>query len=165
MDQYKSEAIKRCLLFQQSQYRIIANDSATAAEWWRAFGFPEKLNDKEEFERIPGFISCLKCKNTQIYNKSSGTKRYKEHADKCFPIFNKTTAVSSSTQISLSPTSPSSSPTSSSSSSSISFTSSTQVTLNQLGFKRSIKLNENDRKRNKDLSVEWICGSIRPFCI
>ncbi|CAF3034266.1 unnamed protein product, partial [Rotaria sp. Silwood2] len=90
------------------------------------------------------------------------------HADKCFPILNITTTISPS------PTTPStstttSSPSSTTSSSSISFTSSSstsaQVTLNQMGFTKSIKFNEKDIRRMKDLSVEWVCGDIRPFSI
>ncbi|CAF4566006.1 unnamed protein product, partial [Rotaria sp. Silwood2] len=168
MNQFKSETIKHCLLFEKSQYQIIKNEYPTTVKWWRAFGYPAQLNDNKKFQRIEGFISCYKCKNTQIYNKLSGTKRYKEHADKCFPILNITATISPS------PTTPStstttSSPSSTTSSSSISFTSSSstsaQVTLNQMGFTKSIKFNEKDIRRMKDLSVEWVCGDIRPFSI
>ncbi|CAF3204362.1 unnamed protein product, partial [Rotaria sp. Silwood2] len=34
-----------------------------------------------------------------------------------------------------------------------------------MGFTKSIKFNEKDIRRMKDLSVEWVCGDIRPFSI
>ncbi|CAF5014171.1 unnamed protein product [Rotaria sp. Silwood1] len=128
-------------MFEKFKYKIIENPCPSKALWWRAFGFPARLNEDNQWERIEGFISCTKCMKTHIYNKLSGTKHFKEHADKCFPLSETSEAASSSSS------------------------SSTQVTLNQIGFTKSRKFNEKDIKKIKDLSVEWVCGGIRPFSI
>ncbi|CAF1598618.1 unnamed protein product [Rotaria sp. Silwood1] len=129
---FNSEKIKHLLIYEKSKYQIMENESPSAAEWWRAFGYPAQ------------------CMNTQVYNNLSGTKRFKQHADKCFPLSNTTITTSSS-------------------SSSISFTSSstpsTQTRLNQMGFTKQVKFTENDITKMKDLSVKWVCGDIRPFSI
>ncbi|CAF4263490.1 unnamed protein product, partial [Rotaria magnacalcarata] len=161
MNQSESRNIQRRLLFEPSQYQVIRNESQKGPLWWRAFGFPAKIDDKGEFQRIEGFISCLKCKNTQIHNKSSGTKRYKEHADKCYPIINETvisSSSSSSSSSSIDLTSSSSSIDLTSSSSSITISSSPssdvsiQPTLHQMGFIKSTKVSEKDVKKVKDSS-------------
>ncbi|CAF1420608.1 unnamed protein product, partial [Rotaria sordida] len=127
---FNFEKIKDFLIYEKSKYQIIENESPSAAEWWRAFGYPAQ------------------CMNTQVYNNLSGTKRFKQHADKCFPLSNTTITTSSS----------SSSFTSSS-------TPSTQTTLNQMDFTKQVKFTENDITKMKDLSVKWVCGDIRPFSI
>ncbi|CAF1491119.1 unnamed protein product, partial [Rotaria sordida] len=132
--------IKYLLLNQQQKFKIIENESRSHAEWWRSFGFPAQLNENKKFERIIGYISCFKCMHTQAYNSLSGTKRFTQHANKCFP---------SSTSSSIS----------------ISSLSSTQTTLNQMGFKKSMQFSENDVKTVKKLCAEWICSDIRPFSI
>ncbi|CAF3890321.1 unnamed protein product [Rotaria sp. Silwood1] len=137
---FDSKKIKRVLLNQPQKFKIIENESPSHAEWWRSFGFPAQLNENNKLERINGYISCIKCMHTQVYNLLSGTKRFKQHADKCFP-----SSVSSSTSISSS--------------------SSTQTTLNQMGFKKSLQFSENDVKIVKKLCAQWICGDIRPFSI
>ncbi|CAF5094313.1 unnamed protein product [Rotaria sp. Silwood1] len=137
---FDSKKIKRVLLNQPQKFKIIENESPSHAEWWRSFGFPAQLNENNKLERINGYISCIKCMHTQVYNLLSGTKRFKQHADKCFP-----SSVSSSTSTSSS--------------------SSTQTTLNQMGFKKSLQFSENDVKIVKKLCAQWICGDIRPFSI
>jgi hypothetical protein len=141
MDSLKSEQIKNLLTYDKSRYQIIKPTTTSSAPWWRAFGYPAHFNENGQLERINGFISCFKCMSTYIYNSSSGSKRYKEHAEKCSPLSNITT------------------------SSSINFSSSTQTTLNQNGFTKQVKLNEKDITTIKDLSVEWVCGDLRPFSI
>jgi hypothetical protein len=97
--------------------------------WWRAFGYLARLNEDNELGRINRFISCFKCMNTQVYNNSSGKKRFKEHADKCFPLLN-TTTCSSSSSIRFA----SSSTSSSASFSTSSLASSIQATLNKMDY-------------------------------
>ncbi|CAF3886290.1 unnamed protein product [Rotaria sp. Silwood1] len=147
---FNSEKIKHLLIYEKSKYQIMENESPSAAEWWRAFGYPAQLDENKKLQRIIGFISCFRCMTTQVYNNLSGTKRFKQHADKCFPLSNTTITTSSS-------------------SSSISFTSSstpsTQTRLNQMGFTKQVKFTENDITKMKDLSVKWVCGDIRPFSI
>ncbi|CAF3850180.1 unnamed protein product [Adineta steineri] len=79
--------------------------------------------------------------NTYLYNRLSGSKRFKQHADKCFPLVKAIT------------------------SSSITFSSSKQTTLNNMGFTKGIKVTEDDVTKIKDLSVKRICGAIRYFSI
>ncbi|CAF4547775.1 unnamed protein product, partial [Rotaria sp. Silwood2] len=143
---FDSEQIKRLLKYEKQKYQVIKNESASAALWWRAFGYPAQMNSDKELERIVGFISCFKCMNTQVYNKFSGTKRFKEHADKCFPLSSTTSSSNSFT-------------------SSSSSTSTTQATLNKMGFIKHVDFTENDITKVKDLSVKWVCGDIRPFSI
>lgn len=83
---FSADKIKNLLLYQKQKYQILKNDSATSARWWRCFGFPSRLGENNVLRKIPGFISCLKCMHTLAYNHSSGTTRFKEHADKCFPL-------------------------------------------------------------------------------
>jgi hypothetical protein len=140
---YNSEKIKNLLLNQKHKYQILKNESSTDAQWWRAFGFPSQVDDNNVLRKIPGFISCLKCMHTLAYKHSSGTKRFKEHADKCFPV--STSSISTSFD---------------SESSSM-----TQASLDQMGFKKSVKINEKDVLKIKNLSAEWVCGDLRPFSV
>jgi len=156
MNSLDSKKIKNLLLYEKSKYQIIKADGSSSASWWRAFGYPARLNEDNELERINGFISCFKCMNTQVYNNLSGTKRFKEHADKCFSLSN-TTTCSSSSSISFA--------SSSASFSSSSLALSTQTTLNQMGFTKNVKLNEKDVIKMKDLSVVWVCADLRSFSI
>lgn len=140
---FSADKIKNLLLYQKQKYQILKNDSATTAPWWRCFGFPSRLGENNVLRKIPGFISCLKCMHTLAYNHSSGTTRFKEHADKCFPL-----------------------PKSSVSASLVGNTlSTTQVSLDQMGFNKSVQLTENDALKIKNLSAEWVCGDLRPFSI
>ena len=43
-------------------------------------------NENDEFERINGFISCLKCYHTFRYGLASQTKHFVEHANRYFPV-------------------------------------------------------------------------------
>ncbi|CAF1358132.1 unnamed protein product [Adineta ricciae] len=158
---FNSERIKNLLLNERQKYRVIENKTPSKAEWWRCFGFPAKLNNSNIFERIPGFISCFNCMHTQAYSSTSGTKRFKEHADKCSPKSNLAAMSSITTN-------------SSSANSDASLfnldlpslrLSSPSSTLNQTEYQHSKKINENDIKGIKRLCVEWVCGSIRPFSI
>ena len=54
------ENITNYLLYEEINYKIRKNDNASDASWWPDFGYPAKQNVNNEFERIPGFISCLK---------------------------------------------------------------------------------------------------------
>ncbi|CAF3569995.1 unnamed protein product [Rotaria sp. Silwood1] len=108
MGSFDSEKVKRLLIFEKCKYKIIENTCPSKASWWRAFGFPARLNEHNQWERIEGFISCTKCMNTQIYNKLSGTKRLKEQADKCFPLSETTEAVSLSSSSTSTPSASSS---------------------------------------------------------
>jgi hypothetical protein len=138
-----SEKVKFLLESENKKYTIIIKESSTPlAEWWSAFGYPAKLSEDGKCHRITGFVSCFKCFNTFIYSNSSGTTRLKQHANKCF----KTTSSSS---ITIDQTNGSTL---------------TQRTLTQHGFKKNSKLCEKEIDKIKQLSAQWVCHDLRPFC-
>ena len=140
---YTAEKIKNLLLYQKQKYQIVKNSSSTTAQWWRAFGYPSQMDENNILRKIPGFISCLKCMHTMVHKHSTGTIRFKEHADKCFPL----SKSSVSTSLDGEPSSV------------------TQASLDQMGFNKPVKLAEKDVLKIKNLSAEWICGDLRPFSI
>ncbi|CAF4793878.1 unnamed protein product [Rotaria sp. Silwood1] len=136
-DSLDSEKIKHLLCSNSNKYIVIENKlSKPCPSWWKIFGFPAILDKNKQYRRIFGYEHEIKC----IKSNSS-----------------------------------SSSPSSSSSSSSISISSqvinqsdvllSTQSTLAQHGFKKSIKLSEKDIENMKKLSAQWMCENIRPFSV
>ena len=141
-----SEKITNLLLHEKSRHKIIKPVSSSSASLWRAFCYPATLNENNEFERITGYINCFNCMKTQVYNILSETKRFKEHADKCFPA-SKVTVSSSIDSVS---------------SSSLPLTSPKQTTLKRNGFTK-IKFNEKHIAKIKNLSAEWIRVDLRPF--
>ena len=152
MKSVDSEKIRNLLLCDKSNYKIIPNEFSSATLWWRSSGFPAQLDENDELKRIHGFISCFKCINTQVDNTLSDTKRYKRHADKCFPLPTTGQLTSSSTlPLSISFTSAASS--------------STQTILNHMGFTKRIRFNNKVITKLKNLSFKWICGNIRPFSV
>ena len=75
------------LLVQDPKNCLVANDSSKpSALWWRSFEYVAIKNENDEFERINGFISCLKCYRALYYESASGTKHLVENADRCFPL-------------------------------------------------------------------------------
>ena len=140
---YDAKRIKNLLLNQKHAHQIVKGSHSSKAGWWRAFGYPARLNGNNVWKKIPGFISCLKCMPTQIYSPCSGTKCFKEHADKCFPTSASSKSFSPIYEVSTG----------------------TQRILDQVEFCKSINLNESDVVKIKNLSVEWICGDLRPFSI
>jgi hypothetical protein len=58
---------------------------------WKAdieLGFPAKLNENNEFQRIFGYVNCFKYFQTFIYSSKSGTIRLKQHETKCEKVKN-----------------------------------------------------------------------------
>ncbi|CAF4924085.1 unnamed protein product [Rotaria sp. Silwood1] len=160
-DSLDSEKIKHLLCSNSNKYIVIENKlSKPCPSWWKIFGFPGILDENKQYRRIFGYVSCFKCFQTFIYSSKSGTTRLKEHEIKCIKSNSSSSSPSSS---------------SSSSSSSISISSevinqsdvllSTQSTLAQHGFKKSIKLSEKDIENMKKLSAQWMCENIRPFSV
>jgi hypothetical protein len=74
---YTSASIKRFLLHDKNNYKIMSNPSKRAsAACWSKFGLPAMRmnNDEEEkFSIIKGFASCKGCFETYFYNDSSTT--------------------------------------------------------------------------------------------
>ena len=55
---FNSEKITNLLLHEKARYKIIKLDSYSSTSRWRTFGYPAKLNENNELERITGSISC-----------------------------------------------------------------------------------------------------------
>jgi hypothetical protein len=140
---YTSKQLQRLLIKEKQKFRILKNESTKIiASWWRSFGYPAVLNEQDQFERIPGFISCLKCCHTSGYSVNSGTKRFISHADRCFPLVSSCPSADDKND-----------------------SQSTQLTLNNIGFKRKLKLTEKEQKDIKELYAKWVCEDLRPYSI
>ncbi|CAF2915108.1 unnamed protein product [Rotaria sp. Silwood2] len=140
---YTSNQLQRLLQKEKKKFRILNNESTKPlVSWWRSFGYPAVLNEKDELERIPGYISCLKCCHTLIYGPASGTKRFISHADQCFPLAS-----------------------SCSSGDKVDDPQSTQLKLDQIGFTRKAKLPEKEQNELKHLYANWVCGDLRPYSV
>ena len=84
---YTVEQLKRMLLVQDSQTRLVTNDSSKPlTPWGRSFRYATIKNEKDEFERVNGFISSLTCYHTVLYGSASRTKHFVEHANRCFSL-------------------------------------------------------------------------------
>jgi hypothetical protein len=140
---YTSNQLQRLLQKEKQKFRILNNESTrTLASWWRSFGYPAVLSEKDGFERIPGYVSCLKCCHTVAYGPASGTKRFISHADACFPLASSCSSAGETDD-----------------------RQSTQLDLYQTGFKRKAKLAEKEQTEIKHLYAKWVCGDLRPFSI
>ncbi|CAF3919288.1 unnamed protein product, partial [Rotaria sp. Silwood1] len=127
----------------KKKFRILNNESTKPlASWWRSFGYPAVQKEKDEFERIPGYISCLKCCHTLLYGPTSGTKRFISHADRCFPLASSCSSGGKGDD-----------------------PQSTQLKLNQIGFTRKVKLSEKEQNELKHLYANWVCGDLRPYSV
>jgi hypothetical protein len=143
-----SEKIKHLLSSENKIYKVIKNESSSASAWWNIFGFPAKLDENNEFQRIFGYVSCFKCFQTFIYSSKSGTTRLKEHETKCGKFTLSPSSLASSIEIEQPDPS-----------------SSTQSILTQHGFRKTRKLNEKDTDHMKQLCAQWISKDLRPFSI
>ncbi|CAF4039435.1 unnamed protein product [Rotaria sp. Silwood1] len=140
---YTSNQLQRLLQKEKKKFRILNNESTKPlASWWRSFGYPAVQKEKDEFERIPGYISCLKCCHTLLYGPTSGTKRFISHADRCFPLASSCSSGGKGDD-----------------------PQSTQLKLNQIGFTRKVKLSEKEQNELKHLYANWVCGDLRPYSV
>lgn len=143
---FSSDKIRKLLQMDKTKYTVIKNESAKPiASWWKTFGFPAMIDEKNEVKRILGYISCFRCYHTFIYNHSSGTTRFKEHTEKCSTLCStiSSTDPAGATQIS----------------------SANQSLLSHYGFGASMKLSERDITHFKEISAQWICEEVRPFSL
>ncbi|CAF1294249.1 unnamed protein product [Rotaria sordida] len=140
---YTSEQLNHFLLRKNENFRLENNNSTKIlAPWWRAFGYITVKNKKKEFERINGFISCVKCYHTFRYGPASGTKHFVEHADRCFSLISSNSATDGARDSKL-----------------------VQSKLNQVGFRPKTKLTLKEKKEFKELCAKWVCTDLRPFTI
>ena len=141
---YTIDQLKRLLESQKYKYCILKNEKPKElALFWRSFGFPAVVNENGEWEKISGFISCIRCYNTQLYGSKSGTKRFNEHADKCFPIISSATVTNDKDNL----------------------TTTKQTKLNHLGFTKKAKLSADEQNHLKNMYAKWICTDLRPLSI
>ena len=90
---YTPEQLNRFLSRKDENFRLENNNSTKVLPlWWRSFGYVTVKNNRNEFERINGYISYLKCYRTFRYGSASGTKHFSEHADRCFPLISSNSA-------------------------------------------------------------------------
>ncbi|CAF2257460.1 unnamed protein product, partial [Rotaria magnacalcarata] len=137
----KSEKIRLLLKHEPKKYKVIENDSSSPLlDWWTTFGYPAALDENNVFQRITGYVSCFKCFGTFVYGNNSGTTRLKQHAVKCSKAACSSSITIESSDLLL-----------------------RQSTLARHGFKKTIKLNENDLDNIKKLSALWVCQDTRPF--
>ena len=99
-------------------------------------------NENGEFERIDGFISCLKFSHTFHYGSTSGTKRFVEHAKRCFPLTSTDHSPDDAHDHKL-----------------------IQYKLNQDGIRKQVKLSLKENKELKNLYEKWICKDLLAFTI
>jgi hypothetical protein len=132
---YTSAGIKRFLLHNKNNYKIMSNpDKRAIAACWNKFGLPAMRmnNDEEEkFSIIKGFASCKSCFETYFYNDSSTT------------ILNGHRCLVDQQQGLLT------------------FTSSASPLRNTFGAKLLSKKKEDMKK----LCTNWVACSMRPFSI
>ncbi|CAF1080327.1 unnamed protein product [Adineta ricciae] len=144
-----SEKVKQLLRSDDKLYKVIKNESSSGATWWNTFGFPAKLDENNEYQRIFGHVSCFKCYQTFNYSSKSGTTRLKAHEMKCKSVAGLSSLpLASSIEIDHSSSS-----------------SSAQSILTQHGFLKSKKLSEKDAEHMKLLCTQWISTDLRPFSI
>jgi hypothetical protein len=106
---------------------------------WRLGAIKNKNN---EFQRINGFISCLKCYSTFRYGRASGTKHFIEHADRCFPLVTSDSAANDIADSKL-----------------------VQRKLDQVGIRRKTKVTLKEKNELKELCAKWVCADLRPFTV
>ena len=86
---YTSESIKLLLMNDNTNYKVIPNQSKrVSATCWKRMemGFPaKKSHDKDELIPIPGFASCFKCFETYRYLNSSTTHINSHKCPKLLP--------------------------------------------------------------------------------
>ncbi|CAF1516085.1 unnamed protein product [Adineta ricciae] len=138
-DNYTVEKIKFRLQNDKSNYQIIGNNiSKCKSNCWKFFGFPAKRNEGDNYERIPGFVSCRNCLKTYRYTSTTGTRQLNSHpcVSESFTNSESTAPVKIQTNLNLMSKNP-----------------------------KRIKLNDSELNYFKSLMAKWICEDLRPFAI
>ena len=138
---FSCEQIMHYLKTKTDEYTIIDETrEGVKANFWKMFGYPAKKNDTNEMIRIPGFISCRKCRKTFSFNRTTGTSHLNSH--RCVLVTQPSISFNGSVlrQTSL------------------------EKTWASVDMK-SVKLSEKEKTTIKDLCSKWICQDIRPFSI
>ena len=79
---FTTERITRLLKTDSSNYKVIKNaQSSLFSVCWKFFGFPvKKSHVKDEFEQIPGFVSCQSCFQTYTFTLNFDTRIVNAHS-------------------------------------------------------------------------------------
>jgi hypothetical protein len=123
---------------------IIDNTKKHSASCWDRYGFPATVDQNNMVvSKLDNFVSCKKCYVTYSFNSNSTTQMNKHNCENLTALSsskNSQTTVSSSFQ-------------------------QTKIDLFTSIRPGSVKLNQTEKKKLKDLLVEWTCMDIRPFSI
>ncbi|CAF1479470.1 unnamed protein product [Adineta steineri] len=139
--EYSTDKIRFRLQNDKSNYKVIENEVRTfKSTCWKFFGFPARKNEVDEYQRIPGFVSCRQCFKTYTYTSTTGTRQLNSHS--C---------------VTLAPTE---------SQSSITISTTKQLTLGNISKNlKQIKLDEKEKTNFKTLISKWICEDLRSFSV
>ena len=137
--EYSVDQIRFRLQNHKLNFKVIDNDTSTfKSKCWQIFGFPARKNETNEYQRIPGFVSCRKCFKTYSYKSTTGTRQLNSHP--CVPV-------------SLTESKSSTIPTK-------------QTTLDHIPKNlKQIKLDDKEINNFKILISKWICEDLRPFTV
>ncbi|CAF3903808.1 unnamed protein product [Rotaria sp. Silwood1] len=133
-----STQVQSMLRIKPEQYTIIETTGKRKSDCWSSFGFPAIVKKNSDPQRIDGFVSCKKCFTTYSF-VSNSTRMLSQHNCESSKKRNKILEANG--------------------------TSTTQECLTSFFRAKQTSLKESEIMKIKDLQVEWICQSIRPFSI
>lgn len=142
--EFTSERIFRLLKTDPTNHKVIKNTKNNlTSECWKVFGFPaKKFPLGEEFETIPGFVSCEVCFQTYTFTNTYGTRILNSHVcvQKFFPGTRKRSSSASATGY--------------------------QMKLGTvMKCYKQVQLPEKEINLVKDLTCKWLCQDMRSFSI
>jgi hypothetical protein len=140
--EFTAERITRLLKRESSKYKVIKNSKNNlSSECWQIFGLPaKKYETKEEFEPIPGFVSCQSCYQTYAFTSSSGTRVLNSHS--CVQKLSNRKRSSSASADS----------------------NGTQLKLGSvMKCYKQVQLPDKEITLIKDLTCKWLCQDMRAF--
>ena len=83
--EYPVDQIAFHLQIDKSNFKVIDIDTLTyKSKCWQIFGFPASKNETNEYQRIPGFVSCRECFKTYSYKSIASTRQLYSHP--CVPV-------------------------------------------------------------------------------
>jgi len=159
--QYSAKSIKFYLKNYPDKWIIQSKSkcpNVKQSEVWDLFGEPSKMNEYGVFTVIDGFVSCFDCSTTYVNKKDTGTNSLRNHV--CFKkyILQKKEEKQNNTA--------SSQTNSSTTLSSSSAVNSATSPLTKYGLvMKTTKLTSHEKTKVKELIVNWLCQSMRPFSL
>ncbi|CAF1483516.1 unnamed protein product [Adineta steineri] len=139
--EYSTDKITFRLKNDKSNFKVIENDVRTfKSKCWKFFEFLARKNEVDEYQRIPGFVSCRQCFKTYTYTSTTGTRQLNSHS--C---------------VVLAPAE---------SQSSITTNTTKQMTLGNVSKNlKQVKVDEKEISNFKTLVSKWICEDLRSFSV